>query len=86
MTAEKTEEEFERLLDASSLGTPGAKALMARTPPEVVERILARVRELEREGVPVEDLVPPSPELLAAIDIQLRKDEQLALEHPEQFD
>lgn len=80
-----TDEEFERLLDASSLGTPGAKALMALTPPEHVERVLARLRELEREGVPVEDLVPPSPELLAAIEAQLAKDEQAVLEHPEQF-
>jgi hypothetical protein len=82
---ETTDEEFERLLDASSLGTPGAKALRALTPQEHVDRVLERLRELDREGVPVDDVVPPSPEMLASIQAQLALDEQAALEHPEQF-
>ena len=31
------------LIERSSLGTPGAKALRRRTPPEVVDRIMAKV-------------------------------------------
>lgn len=34
---------MEELIEASSFGTPGAKALRARTPPEVVDEILRRV-------------------------------------------
>lgn len=34
------------LIEASSLGTPEAKALRERTPPEVVDRIMERVEEL----------------------------------------
>jgi hypothetical protein len=33
---------FDELLSASSLGTPGAQAVRARTPPDVVERIARR--------------------------------------------
>jgi hypothetical protein len=41
--------EFMKLIEASSLGTPAARALRASTPPEVVDRVRARMRELERE-------------------------------------
>lgn len=34
---------IEQLIERSSLGTPGARALRDRTPPEVVERILAKM-------------------------------------------
>lgn len=36
---------IEELIERSSLGTPGAKALRARTPPEVAEAIVARAGE-----------------------------------------
>lgn len=36
------------LIERSSLGTPGAKALRERTPPEVVDRIMQKVGELDR--------------------------------------
>lgn len=36
---------FTELIDRSSLGTPGAKALRARTHPEVAEEIVRRLRE-----------------------------------------
>jgi hypothetical protein len=39
---------IEALIEASSFGTPGAKALRARTPPEIRERVMTRVRELSR--------------------------------------
>lgn len=35
---------IEELIEASSLGTPEAKALRERTPPEVVDRIMAEVK------------------------------------------
>lgn len=41
--------EFRSLLDASSLGTPGARALIESTPPEVAARIVARADELQAE-------------------------------------
>jgi hypothetical protein len=39
------------LLERSSLGTAGARSLRARTDPEVVRRVLQRVRE-RRPGAP----------------------------------
>ncbi len=41
MGKEKT---IEELIEASSLGTPEAKALRAQTPPEVVAEVLRRVK------------------------------------------
>lgn len=38
---------IEELIDASSLGTPEAKAVRARTPRHVVDRIMQRVEEGE---------------------------------------
>lgn len=40
---------MEALIERSSLGTPEAKALRDSVPQEVVDRILARVRELEAD-------------------------------------
>ena len=37
------------LIERSSLGTPAAKAIRARTPRWMVDQILARTRELDRE-------------------------------------
>ena len=44
------EARIRELLDASSLGTPAAKALIARTTPEEVEKVRQRMRELEEES------------------------------------
>jgi hypothetical protein len=41
------------LLERSSLGTPGARSLRARTDPEAVRRVLQRVRE-RRAGAPAD--------------------------------
>lgn len=43
MTRAGGERSIEELIEASSLGTPGAKAIRERTPPEVVGRIMAEV-------------------------------------------
>lgn len=40
----------EALIEASSLGTPEAKALRESVPDEVVDRIMARYREIESRG------------------------------------
>ena len=45
-----SEDKFKRLLDASSFGTPAAKAAMASVPQERVDKVLARVEELRRES------------------------------------
>lgn len=37
----------EELIEQSSLGTPGAKALRRRTPREVVERIMRKIDEAD---------------------------------------
>lgn len=37
-------EEMKALIEASSFGTPGAKALRSRTPPEVVAEITRRIQ------------------------------------------
>lgn len=41
--------DIEALIEASSLGTPGAKALRARTPRRTAEEIVARAAALEAE-------------------------------------
>ncbi len=41
---------IEDLIEASSLGTPEAKAMRERTPPDVARRVVARSKELAREG------------------------------------
>lgn len=41
-------EEMKALVEASSFGTPGAKAIRARTPPEVVAEITRRIGTVER--------------------------------------
>lgn len=43
----REEGKFETLLERSSLGTPEVKAACARTAPEVVDKILARVEEMK---------------------------------------
>lgn len=40
------EERIRALIDASSLGTPDAKAMIERTPPEVAREIVARSKEI----------------------------------------
>ena len=47
---ERARQRFEALIEASSLGTPSAKAARASVPDEVVARIMARVKELEDES------------------------------------
>lgn len=42
------EPSIEDLIEQSSLGTPGAKALRARTPKAVVDEILRRIETDER--------------------------------------
>lgn len=49
-----SEDKFKRLLDASSFGTPEAKAAMASVPQERVDKVLARVEELRRESAGAE--------------------------------
>ena len=44
------ERSVEELIEASSLGTPEAKALRSRTPPEVVERIMQKITERTAAG------------------------------------
>ena len=46
MCAPKTEPTIEELIEASSLGTPEAKAARESADPEAVERVMERVREL----------------------------------------
>lgn len=45
MEDELSDEEFEQLLEASSLGAPDVKALIEQTPPEVVERFRRYLEE-----------------------------------------
>lgn len=63
---------IDALIDASSLGTPGAKALRKGVPKEVVDRILKRADEIaaecEEEGINVADLEALSLELDAEIE------------------
>ncbi|EHM24197.1 hypothetical protein SPW_7291 [Streptomyces sp. W007] len=49
-----SDEEFEELLSRSSLGTPGAQALIAQVPPVVAARTLEVAREHEAEPRPAE--------------------------------
>ena len=42
LTRDGRDEAIEDLIEQSSLGTPGAKALRERTPPEVVDRIMRK--------------------------------------------
>jgi len=49
--AEQDRPDIQELIEASSLGTPAARALRDATPPEVVDRIMDRVRVLEGVGV-----------------------------------
>jgi hypothetical protein len=44
------------LIEASSLGTPGAKALRESVPDEVVDRIMARAREIEAEEASLREI------------------------------
>lgn len=48
-------ESIEELIEQSSLGAPGAKALRTRTPPEVARAIVQRSKELDEEGQPLTD-------------------------------
>lgn len=41
--------DIDELLERSSLGTPEAKALRAQADPQLVEKVIARAKELERE-------------------------------------
>lgn len=43
---------IEELIERSSLGTPAARALRARTTPEEVERVRERMEQLRRTGCP----------------------------------
>lgn len=49
-------EEFERLLEASSLGTPEAKAIRARARPGAAEMIVA-IAMIRVNGITPEDII-----------------------------
>ena len=44
------EQRIRDLIEASSLGTPDAKAMRERTSPEVVRRVVERAKELSAGG------------------------------------
>jgi hypothetical protein len=48
MESELSDEEFDELLEASSLGAPAVKALIERTPPETAERVRRYLEENHR--------------------------------------
>lgn len=71
--------DMKKLIDQSSLGTPGAKAIRAQTPQEVTDMILARAREMERQGVGDADYDDLTDEQYAELDLALQAMEDEAM-------
>lgn len=59
-----SEDRIRELLDASSLGTPAAKKLIARTPPGAAARAVQRAKELENESMTSTSYNIPTQEIL----------------------